>query len=77
MERLGLPFRQPSMESMLEMFWGRRTLLYQCIQVQSENSWEGCLVCALVRRKASPGEPKGEHKGSWGGARRAEGEYSY
>lgn len=74
MEWLGLPFRQPSMESMLERLLGRWTLLYQCMQVPSENSLWGCLVCALVMREAIPGEPKGEHKGRRGGARRAEGE---
>lgn len=36
------------------------------MQVPSKNSLWGCLVCALVRREASPGEPKGEHKGSPG-----------
>lgn len=36
------------------------------MQVPSENSLWGCLVCALVRREASPGEPKGGLKGSQG-----------
>lgn len=54
------------MESILERLLGCWTLLYQCIQVPSKTSLWGCLVCALVRREASPGEPKEEDKGSQG-----------